>query len=53
MVLNQNGQKFLFKRTEHVKYNKYGRTEEMYECESYERCPHKQELITIGSTEQF
>ena len=38
-----NGQKFLFKRRQHVKYNKYGRTEELYECESYEGCPHKQE----------
>ena len=26
--------KFIFKRTQHVKYNKYGRTEELYECES-------------------
>ena len=31
-----NGQKFLFKRRQHVKYNKYGRTEELYECESCE-----------------
>ena len=38
-----NGQKFLFKRRQHVKYNKYGRTEELYECESCECCPHKQE----------
>jgi len=38
-----NGQKFLFKRTQPVKYNKYGRTEELYECESCEGCPHKQE----------
>lgn len=38
-----NGQKFLFKRRQHVKYNKYGRTEELYECESCEGCPHKQE----------
>lgn len=38
-----NGRKFLFKRTQHVKYNKYGRTEELYECESCEGCPHKQE----------
>lgn len=26
-----------------VRYNKYGRTEEIYECESCEGCPHKQE----------
>ena len=38
-----NGRKFFFKRTQHVKYNKYGRTEELYECESCEGCPHKQE----------
>ena len=28
---------------ENVKYNKYGRTEELYECESCEGCQHKQE----------
>lgn len=38
-----NGRKFIFKRTQHVKYNKYGRTEELYECESCEGCPYKQE----------
>ena len=38
-----NGRKFLFKRKQHVRYNKYGRTEEIYECESCEGCPHKQE----------
>ena len=32
-LLCPNGRKFLFKRTQHVKYNKYGRTEELYECE--------------------
>ena len=42
-LLCPNGRKFLFKRTQHVKYNKYGRTEELYECESCEGCPHKQE----------
>ncbi|MFR3346026.1 MAG: transposase [Anaerobutyricum sp.] len=26
-----------------MKYNKYGRTEELYECESCEGCQHKQE----------
>ena len=29
-LLCPNGRKFLFKRTQHVKYNKYGRTEELY-----------------------
>ena len=38
-----NGRKFLFKRKQHIRYNKYGRTEEIYECESCEGCPHKQE----------
>ena len=38
-----NGRKFLFKRKQHVRYNKYGRTEEIYECESCEGCSHKQE----------
>lgn len=42
-LLCPNGRKFLFKRTQHVKYNKYGRTEELYECESCEGCHHKQE----------
>ena len=38
-----NGRKFIFKRIQHVKYNKYGRNEELYECESCEGCLHKQE----------
>lgn len=38
-----NGRKFLFKRTQHVRYNRYGRTEELYECESCEGCSYKQE----------
>ena len=42
-LLCPNGRKFLFKRTQHVKYNKYERTEELYECESCEGCQHKQE----------
>ena len=42
-LICSNGQKFLFKRTQPVKYSKYGRTEELYECESCEGCPHKQE----------
>lgn len=40
----QTSRKFLFKRTQHVKYNKYGRTEELYfSRESCEGCQHKQE----------
>ena len=38
-----NNQKFIFKYNKHVKGNKYGRTEELYECESCEGCPHKAE----------
>lgn len=36
-----NGKKFMFKCTQHVRGNKYGRTEELYECESCEGCPYK------------
>lgn len=36
-----NGKKFLFKYTKPVKGNKYGRTEEVYECESCEGCTMK------------
>ena len=42
-LLCPNGRKFVFKRTQHVRYNKYGRTEELYECESCEGCPYKNE----------
>ena len=38
-----NGKRFFFKYNQHVKGNKYGRTEEIYECESCEGCPHKTE----------
>ena len=37
-----NNKKFFFKCNRHVKGNRYGRTEELYECESCEGCPHKQ-----------
>ena len=36
-----NGKKFIFKHNSHVKGNKYGRTEEIYECEDCSGCPHK------------
>ena len=36
-----NGKKFVFKYDKPVYKNKYGRTEEIYECESCEGCPHK------------
>ena len=38
-----NGKSFHFKSKKHVYKNKYGRTEEIYECESCEGCPYKSE----------
>lgn len=38
-----NGRTFCFKCRQHVYKNKYGRTEELYECESCEGCQHKSE----------
>lgn len=38
-----NGKKFKFRNEQHVRGNSYGRTEEIYECESCEDCKHKQE----------
>jgi len=38
-----NGRKFLFKMNKHIKGNKYGRTEEIYECENCEGCPNRSE----------
>ena len=38
-----NDRRFIFKHNQHVKGNKYGRTEEVYECESCEGCPYKSE----------
>ncbi len=40
-MLCPNGRKFIFKGRRHVKGNRYGRTEEVYECESCEACPCK------------
>ena len=37
-----NGKKFVFKANQPVKGNKYGRTEEVYECVSCEGCPYKE-----------
>ena len=37
-----NNRKLKFKYSRHVYGNKYGRTEEIYECESCENCTHKQ-----------
>lgn len=38
-----NGRKFIFKCNRAVKGNRYGRSEELYECENCEGCPHKAE----------
>lgn len=38
-----NNRKFNFKYEMHVKGNKYGRTEEVYECENCDGCPYKKE----------
>ena len=37
------GRKFTLKYEQHVKGNKYGRTEEIYECENCDNCEHKKE----------
>ena len=37
------GRKFKFKYEQHVKGNNYGRTEEIYECESCENCEYKKD----------
>ena len=38
-----NNRKLKFKYTKNITGNKYGRTEEIYECESCKNCPHKKE----------
>lgn len=38
-----NGKKFIFKYNKHIRGNRYGRTEEVYECENCDGCPHKAE----------
>lgn len=38
-----NNKRFFFKYNKHVKGNRYGRTEEVYECENCEGCPYKTE----------
>lgn len=38
-----NNKRFIYKYDKHVRGNKYGRTEEIYECESCEGCPHRPE----------
>ena len=38
-----NGRRFIYKYDKKVRGNKYGRTEEVYECENCEECPYKKE----------
>ena len=42
-LLCPNNRKFIFKYNKHVKGNRYGRTEEVYECENCEGCPYRAE----------
>lgn len=42
-LLCPNGRRFIFKYNQHVKNNKYGRTEEIYECEDCTECPYYKE----------
>ena len=44
-----NEKKFLFKESRHVKHNKYGRTEEIYECEDCSECPFKEDCSPKSS----
>lgn len=37
-----NGKRFHFLKTEPVKKNQYGRTEEYYQCEDCTGCPHRE-----------
>ena len=39
------GRKFEYLGDRHVKGNKYGRTEELYKCESCDNCPRKAECV--------
>lgn len=42
-IVCPKGRKFNFKCKQHVKGNNYGRTEEIYECESCENCEYKKD----------
>ena len=44
-----NGKKFYFKYNQHVYKNKYGRTEEVYECEDCTGCTHKEKCCKRSS----
>lgn len=42
-IICPKGRKFNFKYEQHVRGNNYGRTEEVYECESCENCEYKKD----------
>lgn len=44
-----NNKKFIFKYNKHVYKNKYGRTEEIYECEDCSGCPYRSECCKRAS----
>ena len=42
-LLCPNEKKFNYKYSKHIKGNKYGRTEEIYECENCQDCPYRKD----------
>ena len=55
-LLCPNNKRFIYKCDRHVKGNKYGRTEEIYECEDCTNCPYKSECCpkrTKGNREIY
>ena len=44
-----NGKKFIYKYDKHIYKNKYGRTEEIYECEDCSGCPHRDKCCKRAS----
>lgn len=43
-----NGKEFHYLKTRPVRENKFGRTEEIYQCEDCSNCPHKQKCSKSG-----
>ena len=43
-----NGKEFHYLKTRPVRGNKFGRTEEIYQCEDCSNCPHKQKCSKSG-----
>ena len=44
-----SGRRFIYKYDRHVKGNRYGRTEEIYECEDCTGCPYKDDCCRKAS----